>query len=301
MGSAELFLGGGLLLAAYSVYSFVASIFNSSADKESLSWAMEKEPVKSKSGLMNMSKPLVHNFTLKHAVKIKAPGYRKKIEKLILTAGMRKEMTVDEFIGVQILWGLMIPVFVQVMNFALSMGYSPVMLLLMMPFGYQLPHMHASSEKTKRGNSARKDLPFFSDLLALSTEAGLDFVGAIQRIVEKAPADNVLANELGEVLKDIKVGATRADAMKGLAKRLEINEIISFVAVIVDADATGTSISKVLKEQSTQIRLERFVRAEKAGAKASQMILLPMIMFIMPAVFLVVFGPVVIGFISGSK
>ena len=298
MGSAELILSGGLLLAAYAVYSFVSFIMTNTANKDAMSWATGTEPVKSKSGLVNMSRPLVHNFTLKYAVKIKSPSYRKKIDKALLTGGLSKELNVDEFIGLQILWGVMIPIFLGVMNFALGLGLPVAAVFVMIPVGIQLPRMYASGERVRRGNSARKDLPFFTDLLALSTEAGLDFIGAMQRIVEKAPPNNVLAEELGIVLKDVKLGATRADAMKGLAKRLDINEIISFVAVIVDADATGTSISKVLKEQSSQIRLERFVRAEKAGAKASQVILLPMIMFIMPAVFLVVFGPLVVNFFS---
>ncbi|MCE3011153.1 MAG: type II secretion system F family protein, partial [Proteobacteria bacterium] len=83
--------------------------------------------------------------------------------------------------------------------------------------------------------------------------------------------------------------------------RIDTSEITSFVAVLVDADATGASISRVLKDQSVQIRLERFVRAEKAGARASQVMLLPMMLFIMPAVFIVVFGPIIVSFFSGGK
>jgi tight adherence protein C len=86
-----------------------------------------------------------------------------------------------------------------------------------------------------------------------------------------------------------------------MSKRLDIPEITSFVAVLIDADATGASISKVLKEQSEQIRLERFVRAEKAGARASQALLVPMILFILPAVFIIVFGPVIIQFMYGGN
>ncbi len=110
-----------------------------------------------------------------------------------------------------------------------------------------------------------------------------------------------MAEELGIILKDIKLGSSRADALRGMSKRLDISEITSFVAVLIDADATGASISKVLKEQSEQIRLERFVRAEKAGARASQALLVPMILFILPAVFIIVFGPVIIQFMYGGR
>jgi tight adherence protein C len=78
-------------------------------------------------------------------------------------------------------------------------------------------------------------------------------------------------------------------------------EVTSFVAVLIDADATGAKISDVLKDQSAQIRLDRFVRAEKAGARASQAIMIPLVLCIFPAILIVVFGPVAIQFISGGN
>ena len=85
-----------------------------------------------------------------------------------------------------------------------------------------------------------------------------------------------------------------------MAARLDMSEITSFVAVLIDAEASGSSIAQVLKDQSVQMRLERFVRAEKAGARASQLILLPLMLFILPAVFIMVFGPVILQ-MSGGK
>ena len=301
MGSADLLLVGGLFIAAFAVYSFISALMTTgSGDKDILSWASGNEPVQSKSPLVNWSRPLVHQFTLKYALKYKNEGYRKRLNKLILTSGLSRELNVDEFIGLQIFWGIMIPALLALLNFALEFGFSPVLFLIMIPGGVYFPRMYAIGEKKRREISVRADLPFFADLLALSTEAGLDFIGAIQRIVEKAEA-SVLAEELGTVLKDIKLGSSRADALKGMAQRLEISEITSFVAVLVDADSTGASIAQVLKDQSVQIRLERFVRAEKAGAQASQLMLFPMMLFIMPAVFLVLFGPVVVQFFYGGS
>jgi len=300
MGSAELVLYGGLFLAFVSVYSFVMAVIGNNTDKQTLSWASGEEPSASKSGLINKSRPLVHNFTLQHALKIKNPRYRKNIQQLLLTAGLERELNVDEFIGLQILWGAMFPAILALLNFSLGMGLPWLLILAFIPFGVWAPQRYATTQKQNRANSARRDLPFYADILALSTEAGLDFVGAIQRIVDKAPADSVLAIEFSNVLKDIKLGSSRVDALKGLSKRLDTGEITSFVAVLVDADATGASISQVLKDQSNQIRLERFVRAEKAGAKAASALLVPMVLFIVPAVFMVVFGPVIIQMISGK-
>jgi tight adherence protein C len=300
MGSAELLLVGGLMSAAYAVYSFVNSLMsNSQTEKDFLSWASGNEPVKSKSGLINLSRPLVHQFTVKYALKYQNASYRKRLNKMILTAGLSRELNVDEFIGLQLLWGVMFPGLFGILNFALEFGFNPGIFIMMVPVGYYLPIMHAKREKRNREVSVRVDLPFYADLLGLSTVAGLDFIQAIQRIVDKAE-NSVLADELGNVLRDIKLGSSRADALKGMAARLDIPEITSFVAVLVDADATGASISQVLKEQSVQIRLERFVRAEKAGARASQSLLFPMMLFIMPAVFIALLGPVILQFFYGG-
>lgn len=289
----------GLGLAALSVYLFVSAITSSNTDADALAWASGDEPEKSKSGLINFSRPLVHNFTLQHAARVKSKNYRKRVEKKILTSGLSKELNVDEFIGLQILWGVIFPIGFVILNFALQLGYPYWMAIVIGIFGVYFPHFYCKSASDNRYISVVVDMPFFIDLLALSTEAGLDFIGAIQRIVDKAE-DSVLAEELAIVLKDIQLGSSRGDALRGLAQRLDIPEVTSFCAVVIDADQMGTSISQVLKDQSEQMRLERFVRAEKAGAQASQKVLIPLMVFVLPAVFIVVFAPVVLQFVYGG-
>lgn len=300
MGRVELLLFGALILTGVSVYLFFSVIFGANNDKDLLAWASGDDRPKPKSKIIAGSLPLVHQFTLKYALKIKDKDYRKKVDRTLLTAGMSRELTVDEFIGLRFLYGFMFPLLLLMMNFALEMELPYWVLLGLIPLGYSLPSIHARGIRNQRLLSVRADLPFFIDLLALSTEAGLDFIGAIQRIVDKAEG-SVLAEELGIVLQDIKLGSARIDSMRRLAHRLDMGEITSFVAVLADADATGASISQVLKDQSVQMRLERFVRAEKAGARASQLILFPIVLFILPAVFIMVFGPVALQFNQGGN
>jgi tight adherence protein C len=301
MGSAEFMLIAGLLMTGVAVYLFVGSLLAGKPGESQLSWASGAEPVKSKSGVINMCRPLVHQFTLQHAAKIKSEKYRKKIRHLIKIGGLASEMNEDEFIGLQIFLGFAMPVFLMIMNFALDLGFSPMILMGLGFFGFFMPEMHCKGAKKQRELSVRIDMPFFIDLLALSVEAGLDFFGAIQKIVDKAEGqDSVLAEEFKNVLRDIKIGSSKTDALKELAARLDMQEMTSFVAVLIDAEATGASIAQVLKDQSIQMRLERFVRAEKAGAQASQLILLPLMLFILPAVFVMVFGPVVVSMIGGN-
>ena len=119
----------------------------------------------------------------------------------------------------------------------------------------------------------------------------MDLMGAVQKITDKAPEESVLARELLIVLKDVKLGQTRKEALTALDTRLALPEIKSIVAVIRDADETGASVADALKAKSQQMRFERFAKAEELGAKASQKILIPMMVFIIPAVFIVVFRP----------
>lgn len=289
-----------LALMAFATYTFIFTLFRTNNEEQALKWASGDEPVKSNSPIINFSRPLVHNFTLQHARRIKNESYRKNIIEKLKTAGLDDELNVDEFIGLQILWGILFPVVLLVLNFSLRLDYPPIVLLSTGLVGYMFPNIYANAEKKRRYNSVIVDLPFFIDLLTLSTAASLDFFTAMQKIVEKAEK-SVLAEEFNNVLKQIRVGSSRADALRTMSDRLDIPEITSFVAVLVDADATGAPIGKVLKDQSVQMRLERFVRAEKAGARASQMILVPLMVFILPAVMVMVFGPVILQFFYGGK
>lgn len=299
MGS-DLLLYSGILLAGFSVLWTVYTIFSVNEDSKALSWATGDQPDKSESPIINMSRPLVHQLTIKYAKRIQNESMRKNIEQKIMTAGMENELNVDEFIGLKLLWGVFFPVLLAILNFSLVLGYPWPVFPIAVPFGWMIPDFHANKMKQFRYNSIIIDLPFFVDLLALSTQAGADFMSAIQKISDSAE-DSLLAKEFDKVLRDTRLGSTREQALKAMSRRLDIPEITSFVNVLSDADSTGASIGEVLKEQSEQMRLERFVRAEKAGARASQAILVPMMIFIIPAVFIMVFAPVGLQFIYGSN
>lgn len=301
MGSLELMLFGGIILAGAAVYLFVSSLLAGRPGESQLSWASGDEPVRSKNAIINICRPMVHQLTLQHAARVKSEKYRKKIRHLIKVGGLESELNEDEFIGLQLFLGLAFPLLLFFLNFALDLGLSWPLLVGLGAFGFFMPQMHCKGTKKQRELSVRADMPFFIDLLALSVEAGLDFFGAIQKIVDKvADKDSVLAEEFKVVLKDIKIGSSKQEALKEMAARIDIPEMTSFVAVLIDAEASGASISQVLKDQSVQMRLERLLRAEKAGARASQLILLPLMMFILPAVFIMVFGPIAVKMMYGG-
>ncbi len=299
MYSDYIFLFSALALGATATYLFCSVIFAKNTDSDSLAWAEGNEAKPSKMPLIEFSRPLVHNLTLQHVKKVKLPNYRKKVEQQILTAGLGRELNVDEFIGLQILWGFMFPIFFAIMNFALQFGFPYWLGAGVAVFGFFFPSLYCNGHKKRRYHSIMSDLPFFIDLMALSTEAGLDFFGAIQKITEKAKKSE-LADEFLVVQKDIKLGSSRTEALSSLAQRLDIDEITSFCTMVIDSDETGASVAKTLKIKSEQMRAERFINAEKAGAKASQKMLLPMIALILPAVFITIFAPVALQFFYGG-
>lgn len=289
-----------ILATGVAVFWTVWILFSKNEDMKALSWASGTEPDKSKSPVIEFSRSFAHQFTLQWAVKVKNPKYRKKVDYMLLTSGLKSELNVEEFIGIQILWGVLIPILLLILNFALQYNYSPILFVMIAGAGWQMPSFHATAERNRRQKSVRADMPFFIDLLALATEAGLDFQGAMQRIVEKSRGQSVLAQEFQNVLRDVALGSSRSQALRALANRMDMNEVSSFVNVVIDSDSTGTSVAKVLKDQSAQMRIERFVRAEKEGAKASQKILIPLMVFILPAVFIMVFAPVALNFMAGK-
>lgn len=290
----------GIVIFGISILWIVYTLFSVNEDAKSLSWATGDAPEKSSNGIINFSRPLVHQLTIKYAKKIKSPRMRKDIAQKILTSGLGNELNVDEFIGLKILWGVLFPVILAILNLSLGLGYPPWAPILFMVFGWQIPDSHANAHKKALYTDIIIDLPFFVDLLALSTQAGADFIGAIQKITDKAE-DSKLAIQFEQVLRDIRLGSTREEALKAMSKRLDISEVSSFVNVLTDADATGASIGGVLKDQSEQMRMERFVRAEKAGARASQTILVPLMLFIVPAVFVMIFAPMGLQFYYGGN
>ena len=166
--------------------------------------------------------------------------------------------------------------------------------------GFMLPDQIVKDLRKKRERAIVRMLPGSVDVLSLSVEAGLEFLMAIRRLVERGAA-GPLRDELATILNDIKLGETRANAMKAFAKRIEIPEVSSFVSVLVQADALGASIGPVLQQQAERMRVERFQRAEKEGAKASQKILFPLVLCIFPAVLIVILGPVALNFIYGAR
>jgi tight adherence protein C len=129
-------------------------------------------------------------------------------------------------------------------------------------------------------------------------EAGLDILGAVKKVVRIfLTKKNPFAVELNRLSQNINLGMTRQKALKVMADRVDIMELYSFTTILIQSEKMGTSISEVLKDQAARMREERFMRAERIGAMASQKLLVPTVLLIFPVVFMIIFGPLVLQFI----
>jgi len=144
-----------------------------------------------------------------------------------------------------------------------------------------------------RHHVIRRALPFALDLLTLSVEAGMDFMTALQRLTERRRLD-ALVEELIRVIREIQVGKTRREALRDMSRRVDLLDMRSVVNALVQADELGVSIGSILRIQADQMRLRRFERAEKLANEAPVKMLGPLLLFIFPAVFLVLLGPILL-------
>jgi tight adherence protein C len=162
--------------------------------------------------------------------------------------------------------------------------------------GFIAPDFVVSTKARQRKDRIRAELPDALDLMAVSVEAGLGFDGAIAKLTEHMHGP--LADEFALTLSEIKIGETRQTALKKLSSRTGTPELSSFVRSIIQADQLGISLGRILRVQATDSRLKRQAAAEEKAMKAPIKMLFPTVLFIFPAMFLVILGP---AFLNLSK
>jgi tight adherence protein C len=163
--------------------------------------------------------------------------------------------------------------------------------ILILILFYFFPKVWLQNRITRRQNSVKKGLPDAMDMLSVCATAGLGFDQSLQRVSEYW--DTPIGHEFGRVISEMEMGLTRRDALRNLSDRLQIREISSFVALILQTDQLGMSISDTLHAQADQMRIERRFHAQEQAQKAPVKMLIPMAIFIFPALLAVILGPAI--------
>jgi tight adherence protein C len=223
------------------------------------------------------------------------PEYKKKLNRFVVTAGLERDVTADDMIGFQLTMLL-------IFSFSGKILFDSWFYIAIAGFvGLIYPYLWIYEKKKQRQTKIRMSMPDIVDMLSLMVEAGLAFSAAIQRICSIYRKDNdPFVTELYQMDQNIKLGRSREEALKIMADRVDISELDSFCSILIQANKMGSNISDVLKSQAERMRSDRFLKAEKLGAQASQKLLIPMMLFIFPTIFIIIFGPYLIQFILGT-
>jgi tight adherence protein C len=169
-------------------------------------------------------------------------------------------------------------------------GLAGIVLLGLLGFaGWAGPDALLSGKVADRQKEIRNALSDTLDLLTISVEAGLSLNAALARVVQSTPG--VLSQEFARMLQEIQLGVSRSEAFRNLAERTDVEELNAFTLAMIQADVFGVSISNVLRTQAQQLRLKRRQRAEREAQGTPVKIVFPLILCILPALFVVIVGP----------
>jgi len=155
--------------------------------------------------------------------------------------------------------------------------------------GFLAPDAILNGKVQDRQRDIRNSLSDTLDLLTISVEAGLSLNAALARVVQHTPG--TLSQEFARMLQEIQLGVPRSDSFRNLAERTDVEELNAFTLAMIQADVFGVSIANVLRTQATQLRLKRRQRAEQQAQRTPVKLVFPLVLCILPALFIVLIGP----------
>lgn len=213
-----------------------------------------------------------------------------KIAQQLSLAGNPAGLTPLDFVGLRL---ILAAVLVGAYYFVMGRSDEPFILLRNSFFavaaGFMLPKFWLSQKIKKRRTAIARSLPDALDMLTVGVEAGLAFESALLRVGDQW--DNELAQEFRRLVAEIRVGVPRNEALRHMADRCGVEDLRTFVAVLIQSNMLGVSIAQVLHTQADQMRLRRRQHAEEQAHAATVKIVLVLVAFIFPALFVVILGP----------
>lgn len=215
-----------------------------------------------------------------------------KTETNLRLAGLR--LAVNEYNAIRLIafGSFFIGSLVLTMFTTLSLASDIFIILGSMLFSFAMPILVLRFRINKRQGDIANELPDVMDLLCVSMEAGLGFDSALIKIGERL--GGVLVTELNIVHSEINFGKPRREALRSLAERNSVEELKTFVGSIIQAEQLGIPINQVLKAQAEELRIKRRQRAEEKAMKAPVKMMIPLVLFVLPVLFIVLLGPTIL-------
>jgi len=223
---------------------------------------------------------------------------KENVENKLVWAGNPYGLSAEQFMGIKVVLLVLFPVLVFVYYVGSSaLTFISIMLILVSAIvGYFLPDFLLNDAINKRNLAIRKELPSVLDIISVSSDAGLDFISAVQKMVDKKEGE--LPDEFEIFLYDMNVGESRSKALNDLAYRCHVNSVTKFVNAINQSEKYGTSVSKVLKSQSDFVRETLKNEGEEKVQTAQSKLIIPLVIFALPAVFIILLGPAALEFFA---
>lgn len=225
-------------------------------------------------------------------------GNVERLQHNLILAGNPGDLSVLDFLGAKLVSAVLVgaATFVVLMYFDVSGLPALLFWLAGCMLGLYAPNLWLRRRKNGRQKVIRRALPDALDMMSICVDAGLGFEAALMKVAERWK--NELTEEFSRVVKEVRMGVRRADALRRMVDRTGVPEVSSFVAVLVQADRLGVGITNVLHTQSDEARRKRRQRAEEQARKAPVKMLVPLVLFIFPAMFVVILGPAVPRFMA---
>jgi len=165
-------------------------------------------------------------------------------------------------------------------------------LLLFIGLGFSGPYIWLTRRVSRRQNAILKDLPNTLDLVTTCVEAGLGLESAFAKVAESMPGP--FSDELAQALREMAMGRSRRDALREIADRTGVLDVLTFINAIIHAETTGSPIGQVLRVQADAMRLRRRQRIEQAAQKMPIWMTFPLVCFLLPSLFIAILGPAII-------
>ena len=271
-----IFAGGAVVCFCLYVFEHISKI---NIDKQ------DNETVKELPILFKMCFPFCSN-TGGIASRPFFDSYKETVSGKLIMSGYEEVLSAEKFIAVSIIIFIFGTVF---LIFMLFVGLAlPGIIIFSLIAVY--PQLWLKKVVKTRHWDIQKALPNVIDLLTLSVEAGKDFLTSLRDILARRKRD-ALGEELERTFREIQLGKKRTDALKDLVRRVQLSDLTSVINAIIQADEMGVSIANILRIQGDQLRMKRFNRAEKMANETPVKIILPIAIFIVPAVFIIVAAP----------
>jgi len=213
-------------------------------------------------------------------------------------SGVAHMMSAEQFYAVRLV-SLVVVFGIMYMVTGMLDKSSPMMLMVGALLGYFYPSIWLQDARKRRYKQVQKAMPMFLDFITMAVEAGLNLTGALNQVVQKGPP-GPLRQEFFMVVRDLRSGLPRADALRRMESRLMMPEVSSFVGTVIQAEKMGASLGSALRAQADQRRTERFQRAEKQAMEAPVKLIGPLMMFIFPVTFIVIGFPIAMKFLKSG-